>query len=203
MTRKTINYYREALNNKPSIITLKEIVKKYVCKNEIKLDVEFVWNHQLKELYISKSGELQFDVYWQGDSTDGHNSVLVADVIRGRGFIPAEHVLFDNHTYEVHGDINVRMDEHDAVIKYLKKYLEPNAIKERKERRIKSDMMNKASALFSKMLKDNVFSNTAAFWTTREKVLNHIYDNAKEMRTIPDDKLENYIIDLFTECRKD
>lgn len=139
--RKTKKFYRESIAAQmlaTPVELLKEVALKYSPKDkwhtEIYLPddaVPFNWNHRLERIGFGKeSKRLYFDVYWQGDSTDGNTTVGVEDVVRavrwGREYvIPAENEWLGNRTYCRHGDLRIEKEEVENAYKYLVKFLSP------------------------------------------------------------------------------
>lgn len=198
MIRKTAKYYREALKNNPSEELLKEIVIKYGEERDIYLaDVEFNWNHCIKGLCFGKDKRLYFRVYWQGDSTDGDVYVLVSDVRRGRAFVPAEHEVFGNRTYERHGDINVIREEYDSAIKALIDYLSPAAIKERKKAEVIDKALKKTRTLIKKEFSDRLRDNREKYSNAMELTCDYAAATAKKLLAMSDTEFSDCIVKTF------
>lgn len=197
MIRKTAKYYREALKNNPSEELLKEIVIKYGEERDIYLaDVEFNWNHCIKGLCFAEGNRLCFRVYWQGDSTDGDVYVLVSDVRRGRAFVPAEHEVFDNRTYERHGDINVVREEYDNAIKALIDYLSPAAIKERKAAKLAYDALDVIDKeLRPEYLKTHYLGDR--YWKARGETCDYVKEHAAKMLKLSRTDFRNRVAETF------
>jgi len=116
--RKTKKYYRDEINKSLShaLVILPEIVshygknpKGYRGRKEIFVDTEMGWNHRITGFNFYK-GDLYINVYWQGDSTDGDDSVkIVPNKTSYR--IPAEYYDDGYRTRTVHGDINIDSKE--------------------------------------------------------------------------------------------
>lgn len=122
--RKTKKYYRDLVNKGlfPALSILPEIVKKYGKnpkgyrkRQELQINVPMGWNHQIESFYFYKDS-LWANIYWQGDSTDGNDSVKI---VPGKTSyrIPAEHYDDGYRTRTVHGDINIDSDELYTAIK--------------------------------------------------------------------------------------
>jgi len=84
-------------------------------RKSIRINPEYNWNHKIEEVALYKN-ELWLYYYWQGDHTDGNDSVKLADVVSivkrgGRYTIPAETEFAFGHTRYRHGDINIDKDE--------------------------------------------------------------------------------------------
>lgn len=167
MERKTTKWYRDQLANIESgAKILSEVVKKYGRKYAykekqadgtykervsyfyIKTDTEFNWNHRLKEICLYPNGKLLVVVYWQGDSTDGDDSVefntLLGKTRYGDYVIPAEYYDADRYGVreERHSPLRIERWEVEGLIKQVEEYLSPKAIKLRKvndARKEKSD----------------------------------------------------------------
>lgn len=143
--RKTKKYYRELIAKQmlyTPVGVIGEVVTKYAPKNKYHTEVylnkdiaEFQWNHRLEYIGVNKkSGRVYLDIYWQGDSTDGNESVVLTDVINairsGRYYvIPAEHEFIGDRTYCRHGDIRISKEEVENAYKALISYLTKSAKK--------------------------------------------------------------------------
>lgn len=197
MIRKTAKYYREALKNNPSEELLKEIVIKYGEGRDIYLaDVEFNWNHCIKGLCFAKGNRLCFRVYWQGDSTDGDVYVLVSDVRRGRAFVPAEHEVFDNRTYERHGDINVIREEYDSAIKALIDYLSPAAIKERKAARLAYNALDVIDKELRPKYREN-YCFEDRYWNARNRTHDYVKEHVSDLCKLSRTDFRNSVAMIF------
>lgn len=51
--------------------------------------VDVGWNGGIEDIHRSRDGRLWANIYWQGDSTDGNDSLLVDDIRRGGASLPA------------------------------------------------------------------------------------------------------------------
>lgn len=158
-TRKTAKFYRDILSGgdayKATAI-LPEVIRKYGRKrwsgdkqrNQIPLRgyTEFNWNHTIEGFFLSDKGVLYIDIYWQGDSTDGNDSITARDAMYGH-VIPAEHEWLGDRTYTRHGDLRITTEEYRNAIKAVAKWLAPENIKARKEADRKSELKDKVFAL--------------------------------------------------------
>ena len=145
--RKTAKYYRDILNGNdirkalsviPDIITKFGFVDKY--RSEIKfgwdtMKENFNWNHAIEGFFLGKDGKLYAHIYWQGDSTDGTDSVLASYLIGGYT-IKAE---WDNvgGSWGMqcrHSPLDVTEDELRKAVKAIIPLLSADLIKARKKR---------------------------------------------------------------------
>ena len=128
-TKKTAKYYRDIFSGndiRKAISALPEVIKKYGYKRwsgskgndtlYMKKYTEFEWNHQIEGFFLTDKGKLCVDIYWQGDSTDGNDSLYVSECIYGKT-IPAEHEWLGDRTYTRHGDLRISKEEFEAAIK--------------------------------------------------------------------------------------
>ena len=144
--RKTAKYYRDILNSgniSKSLSVMPEIIKKFGYKRwgdkyskqndviNLRGYTEFNWNHRIDGFFISDKGMLCTDIYWQGDSTDGNESVYASALAYGR-VIPAEYEWLGDRTYCRHGDLHISREEFADALKAVGKYLAPEEIKKRK-----------------------------------------------------------------------
>ena len=146
--RKTAKYYRDILNGNdirkalsviPDIINKFGFVDKY--RSEIKfgwdtMKENFNWNHAIEGFFLGKDGKLYANIYWQGDSTDGTDSVLASYLIGGYT-IKAEWDNVGGSWGMVcrHSPLNVTEDELRKAIKAIVPLLSANLIKARKKER--------------------------------------------------------------------
>lgn len=127
--RKTKKYYRDLINasfnNACSV--LPEVIVKYgekIDKNRycISARSEYTWNYRVEGFTIS-NGSIYVNIYWQGDSTDGYDDILLTDVRRGRT-IPADTFFDGERTRETHGDIHVTPQSvYNAILKIAENQL--------------------------------------------------------------------------------
>lgn len=148
--RKTPKYYRDILNGndtRKALSVLPEIIERFGHKRwadyskrndtlSVRKYTEFEWNHRIEGFFISDRGELCVDIYWQGDSTDGNDSVSATSCLNGK-VIPAEHEFIGGRTYYRHGDLRISREEFEEAVKAVAKYLDPEEmeIRERAKRR--------------------------------------------------------------------
>ena len=154
-TKKTAKYYRDILSGndtRKALSVLPEVIKKYGNRRHGKYSkgndwlplrayTEFEWNHRIEGFFLTDRGELCVDIYWQGDSTDGNDSVSAISCLNGK-VIPAEHEFIGGRTYYRHGDLRISREEFENAIKAVAKYLDPKDIKARKEAARRSEMEN-------------------------------------------------------------
>ena len=142
--RKTAKYYRDIFTNGSLYQCAKllpEVIKKFGYKRwesskgndmlNLRGYTEFEWNHKIEGFFLTNNGEVYVDIYWQGDSTDGNDSVPANECIYGKT-IPAEHEFIDGRTYYRHGDLRISKEEFANAIKAVAQYLSPENIKARK-----------------------------------------------------------------------
>lgn len=144
--RKTAKYYREILNGNniyKSLEVIPEIMKKFGFVGEYSTEINFPrdvvhdnfnWNHSIEGFYLSKKGELYAKVYWQGDSTDGTESVLARYLVGGYT-IKAEwdNVGGDWGMVCRHSPLNISADEIGKAVKAIIPLLSSDLIKARKK----------------------------------------------------------------------
>lgn len=145
--RKTAKYYRDILNGSdiykslsviPEIITKFGFVDKY--HKEIKfgwdtMKENFNWNHAIEGFFIGSDNQLYAHIYWQGDSTDGSDSVLARYLIGGYT-IKAEWDEVGGSWGMVcrHSPLNIDADEIRKAVKAIIPLLSTELIKARKKR---------------------------------------------------------------------
>lgn len=209
--RKTAKYYREILtsgNIYNAVKVLPEIIKKFGYKRWEKYSkgndtlslrgyTEFEWNHRINGFFLNDKGRLCVDIYWQGDSTDGNDSLYADECINGRT-IPADHEFIGGRTYYRHGDIRVTREEFANAVKAVAKYLSPEKIKERKEADRKADLANKVFELIDAKKKGLERWEMENFWNGRmavQKVLEKnpsLYDcTFEQLKPIVEKVFEN------------
>lgn len=160
--RKTAKYYRDLLtsgNIYNAVKALPEIIKKFGYKRwekyskgndtlNLRKYTEFEWNHRIDGFFLNEKGRVCVDIYWQGDSTDGNDSLYVEECINGKT-IPAEHEWLGDRTYYRHGDLRITAEEFRNAIKALAQYLSPEEIKARKEADRKADLQKQVYDLIA------------------------------------------------------
>jgi hypothetical protein len=179
--KKTAKYYRDILsgdNISAALKVLPEVIKKFGYKRwetakeggiiNLKKYTEFEWNHQIEGFFLTDKGVPCVDIYWQGDSTDGNNSLYVRECVNGYT-IPAERVPGDR-TYYKHSDIRISRDEFSAALKAVAKYLSPEAIKERKIAAKRGELDKKVFAFIDSKKKDLDRWEMGDFWNGRMAV---------------------------------
>ena len=145
--RKTAKYYRDILNGndiRKALSVIPEIIKKFgfVDKyhSEIKfgwdtMKENFNWNHAIEGFFLSKDGKLYAHIYWQGDSTDGTDSVLASYLIGGYTIKAEWDNVGGSWGMECrHSPLNVTEDELRKAIKAIIPLLSADLIKARKKR---------------------------------------------------------------------
>ena len=145
-TRKTAKYYRDILNGSDiykSLSVIPEIMKKFGFVGEYRTEINFPrdvvhdnfnWNHSIEGFYLSDKGELYAHIYWQGDSTDGTDSVLARYLVGGYT-IKAEwdNVGGDWGMVCRHSPLNIDADEIRKAVKAIIPLLSADLIKARKK----------------------------------------------------------------------
>ena len=144
--RKTAKYYREILNGNniyKSLEVIPEIMKKFGFVGEYRTEINFPrdvvhnnfnWNHSIEGFYLVKDGTLYAKVYWQGDSTDGTESVNARYLIGGYT-IKAEWDNVGGDWGQVcrHFPLNISADEIGKAVKAIIPLLSSDLIKARKK----------------------------------------------------------------------
>jgi len=189
--RKTAKYYRELLTSGSTynaVKVLPEIIKKFGYKRwssskgndilRVKKYTEFEWNHRINGFFLSDKGKLCVDIYWQGDSTDGNDSLYADECINGKT-IPAEHEFIDGHTYYRHGDLRISREEFANAIKAVAKYLAPEEIKARKEADRKAELSTKVFDYIDTKKKGLEMWEMENFWNGRIAVQKVLEQNPK------------------------
>lgn len=135
--RKTKKYYRDRINESypAACDVIGEVIYKYGEKlarssYQLRVTTDYTWNHRIENLYWSKKNGVSVGVYWQGDLTDGFDSISLNDVNRGR-IIPAVYDFDGVRTRERHGDITVSKQEvYNAMLQAVERYLkkQPNDV---------------------------------------------------------------------------
>jgi len=144
--RKTAKYYRDILSGNDvrlSLSVIPEVIKKFgfVDKyhSEIKfgwdtMKENFNWNHAIEGFFLSKDGKLYAHIYWQGDSTDGTDSVLASYLIGGYTIKAEWDNVGGSWGMECrHSPLNVTEDELRKAIKAIVPLLSADLIKARKK----------------------------------------------------------------------
>ena len=188
--RKTAKYYRDLLTNNEyaAVKALPEIIKKFGRKrwassktnDELNLGgyTEFEWNHRIDGFFLNEKGRVCVDIYWQGDSTDGNDSLYVEECIRG-AVIRGEYEWLGDRTYERHSDIRVTPDEFRNALKALAKYLSPEEIKARKEADRKAALSDKVFEFIDAKKKGLDRWEMENFWNGRIAVQKVLEQNPK------------------------
>ena len=136
--RKTDKYFRTELRKgfDEGSAVIADVLKKHFTGKwgtEVKVENEFNWNHCVEGFGLTSKGEVYVNVYWQGDNTDGNNTVYLNDFrYRNEVVIPAESFFDGYRTRNTHSDIHVEKFEIIEAFKRVADYLEAAAIKARK-----------------------------------------------------------------------
>lgn len=144
--RKTAKYYREILAGndlRKSLSVIPEIINKFGFVREYSSEINFGrdvvnenfnWNHSIEGFELLKDGKLYAMVYWQGDSTDGTESVLATKLLNG-STIPAEWDDVGGSWGRVcrHSPLEVTTEELSNAIKAIIPLLSNEKIRERKK----------------------------------------------------------------------
>lgn len=82
-------------------------------RREIRVRGDFNWNHEVEGFILGSDGNVYVNIYWQGDSTDGGDTIRLSSVMSSsRGaVIPAESSFDGYRTRTRHSDIRVTPDE--------------------------------------------------------------------------------------------
>ena len=184
--RKTAKYYRDILtsgNTYNAVKVLPEIIKKFGYKRwsgskgndvlRVRKYTEFEWNHRIEAFFLNDKGRLCVDIYWQGDSTDGNDSLYADECINGK-VIRAEHEWIGDRTYCRHGDLRISREEFANAVKAVAKYLSPEEIKVRKEQDRKAELSSKVFEFIDAKKKGLERWEMENFWNGRiavQKVL--------------------------------
>ena len=104
--RKTDKYFRTELRKgfDEGSAVIADVLKKHFTGKwgtEVKVKNEFNWNHCVEGFGLTSKGEVYVNVYWQGDNTDGNNTVCLNDFkYRNEVVIPAESFFDGYRTYK-------------------------------------------------------------------------------------------------------
>ena len=189
--RKTAKYYRDLLtsgNIHNAVKVLPEIIKKFGYKRwesskgndmlQVRKYTEFEWNHKIVGFFLTKKGSVCVDIYWQGDSTDGNDSLYAEECINGKT-IPAEHEFIGDRTYYRHGDLRITAEEFRNAIKAVAQYLSPEEIKARKEADRKAALSDKVFEFIDAKKKGLDRWEMENFWNGRIAVQKVLEQNPK------------------------
>lgn len=207
--RKTAKYYRDILNGNdirkalsviPDIINKFGFVDKY--RSEIKfgwdtMNKNFNWNHAIEGFFLGKDGKLYANIYWQGDSTDGTDSVLASYLIGGYT-IKAEWDNVGGSWGMVcrHSPLNVTEDELRKAIKAIVPLLSANLIKARKKERENEPYVMPMYGRINKWMEREHPFNRWGNDTYKEK-----HHNAEEaIRTLTISEAKKYMQMNLREC---
>ena len=197
--RKTAKYYRDILNGNdirkalsviPDIINKFGFVDKY--RSEIKfgwdtMKENFNWNHAIEGFFLGKDGKLYAHIYWQGDSTDGTDSVLASYLIGGYTIKAEWDNIGGNWGMECRpSPLEVTEDELRKAIKAIVPLLSADLIKARKKVRENEPYVMPMYGRINKWLEREHPYNRYGWDTYKEKYRNS--ENAIRALMIPDAK---------------
>ena len=219
-TKKTAKYYRDILSGndiRKAVSVLPEVIKKYGYKRWEKYSkgndiinlrgyTEFEWNHRIDGFFLTDKNELCVDIYWQGDSTDGNDSVSASSCIYGTT-IRGVYEWLGDRTYCKHSDLRITKEEFANALKAVAKYLSPEEIKKRKEAKRKAELREKVFDLVKQNAPKESRSGWGRnpdwepYWNGRiavEKVL----ENNPELLNKTFDELKPIVEKVFTNNEK-
>ena len=189
--RKTAKYYRDLLtsgNIYNAVKVLPEIIKKFGYKRwesskgndmlQVRKYTEFEWNHKIVGFFLTKKGSVCVDIYWQGDSTDGNDSLYAEECINGNT-IRGEYEWLGDRTYCRHSDIRITAEEFRNAIKAVAQYLSPEEIKARKEADRKAALSDKVFEFIDAKKKGLDRWEMENFWNGRIAVQKVLEQNPK------------------------
>lgn len=144
--RKTAKYYRDILAGNDiykAIDAIPEIIKRFgfvtkyhkeICFPRSVVHANFNWNHAIEGFYLGNDNKVYAHIYWQGDSTDGTDSVLARYLVGGYT-IKAEwdNVGGDWGMVCRHSPLNIDADEIRKAVKAIIPLLSADLIKARKK----------------------------------------------------------------------
>lgn len=178
-----------------NIDIVKDIIKDY---GTINVKGEFNWNHRIDGFWMSEN-KLMISVYWQGDSTDGNDSVSASGFLtRDTVTIPAV-TFFDGYrTRETHSDLHITRDELKAVVPAIIEWLSPENIQARETQRKRE----KAYKKVKDYMKENLVPKFKRYdewkYVKNAFVLNqYIYNNAIELAKLSNEELEARLWEKF------
>lgn len=196
--RRTAKYYRDILGGNDinaALRVLPEVIKKYGKDDKIRIKeyTEFNWNHKIDGFYLgAKNGKVCVDIYWQGDSTDGNDSLYISECINGKT-IPAESEWLGDRTYYRHGDLRISADEVRDAVKAVAKYLSPDEMKARKEKLRKSELTKQILGIVDE-LSGGRYNNS--YWNGKRGVLK-LLEKEPELFNKSIDELKPIVVSVF------
>lgn len=212
-TKKTAKYYRDILNGNniyAAVKVIPEVIKKYGHKrwsgsngnDELCLEgyTEFEWNHRIDGFFLTEKGVACVDIYWQGDSTDGNDSLRVEECINGKT-IRGEYEWLGDRTYCRHGDLRISAEEFRNALKAVAKYLSPEEIKKRKIANARAETSTKVFNYIDAKKKNLDRWEMENFWNGRiavEKVL----ENNPELLNKTFDELKPIVEKVYANNEK-
>lgn len=205
MERKTINYYREALKKNVTESLIAEVATKY-GDGHIRVKGEFHWNHRIEGFGVTKDGKVYVDIYWQGDSTDGNDTIRLADFkCRNEVVIPASSYFDGYRTRYDHSDIRVSRAEVEEAIAFISEWLSPDAVKARKDALLKREIEGKRSKIVGNELYDKFASRWGGndkYYNGSSKTREYVAENYKELAKLNDTEFHDAIVKVFLEGYK-
>lgn len=204
--RKTAKFYRDSLAGGFNEALVREVVKSYGdYGSRISLRPEnFHWNHRPSGFSLDKKGNLWLGIYWQGDSTDGDNEVMVSDLLRrGTVVIPAEHFFECGRTYERHGDLRVTRDELEETTRALVEWLSPDKVKARREVKLRRSIEDLVTEYVGHELGEKYaprgswMDDRDRYWNGRHAVDEYVKANWKEMLPLKKDERKAVMLAVF------
>ena len=212
-TKKTAKYYRDILSGsdtRKAVSVLPEVIKKYGHKrwsgskgnDELCLKgyTEFEWNHRIDGFFLTEKGVACVDIYWQGDSTDGNDSLRVDECINGKT-IPAEHEWLGDRTYCRHGDLRISAEEFRNALKAVAKYLSPEEIKKRKIANARAETSTKVFNYIDAKKKNLDRWEMENFWNGRIAV-QKVLENNPELLNKTFDELKPIVEKVYANNEK-
>lgn len=136
--RKTNKYFRTELRKgfAEGEAVIADVLKRHFVSKwytRVNIENEFNWNHCVKGFGLTSTGKVYVDIYWQGDSTDGNKTIPLDDFKYKSEVVIPEESFFDGYrTRYTHSDIRVEKSEIISAFKKVAEYLEPAAVKARK-----------------------------------------------------------------------
>lgn len=213
-TKKTAKYYRDILSGndiRKAVSVLPEVIKKYGYKRWEKYSkgndilyvrgyTEFEWNHRIEGFFISDKGNLCVDIYWQGDSTDGNDSVSASSCIYGTT-IRGVYEWLGDRTYCKHSDLRITKEEFANALKAVAKYLSPEEIKKRKIANARAETSTKVFNYIDAKKKGLDRWEMENFWNGRIAV-QKVLENNPELLNKTFDELKPIVEKVFTNNEK-
>lgn len=157
------------------------------------------WDHKIQGFGLNQKGQVYVTIYWQGDSTDGTESVLLKNVVGQTEYvIPARY----ESGYCTHGRITVRRDEIADALKEFAREISPAAIKERNERKKMDEFLRETDMKVSDRWYDSYRYEPEKWWNAKTAVRKYFEKNWKELMKMDGTERDGIMSRIFkANCR--